>query len=158
MRISDLLSPSVVLPAIRGRTKDEILESLATHLTAHHPEIDHGSLVAALLERERHVSTALVDGVAIPHARVPGLRTVVAVLGRSPAGVTCGSHDGKPTHLFLLFAAPAEAPGPHLRLLAAASRLLHDQRCRAELMEAQDPLTLLGALRDAEDRVHRTAA
>lgn len=157
MRISDLLDTHMVLPAVAATRKDEVLELLATRLASEHPEIDRLRLTTALCERERQMSTALGDGVAVPHARVAGLTRMVAVLGRSPGGIACGSHDGKPTHLFLLLVVPEESPGAHLKVLATASRLLHDQGCRARLLEAPDATALLQVLRTEEDRT-RTAA
>jgi PTS system nitrogen regulatory IIA component len=158
MQISDYLTAELVLPALAAAARDEVMEALAARLAACHPEIDAGRLVAALHERERQVSTALVDGVAIPHARVEGLTRMIAALGRSAAGVDCGSHDGKPTHLFLLLVVPADRPGAHLKLLATASRLLTDGRCRARLMDAPDAAGVLDALREAERRTVRARA
>src|SRR5206468_6466521 len=98
------------------------------------------------------------DGIAVPHARVGGLARMVAALGRSSSGIACGSHDGKPTHLFLLLVVPADSPGSHLKVLATASRLLHDERCRSRLLEApEDAGALLEALRAEEDRTRPSA-
>ncbi len=155
MRLTDCLAADLVLPAVAAERKDEVLELLAAQLAAAHPAIDRGLLIAALRERERQASTALLDGVAIPHAKLPGLPRVVAALARSRAGIDCDSHDGKPTHLFLLLVAPAEAPGAHLKMLATVSRLLHDQHCRTRLMNVHDDADALwGALREAEERAH----
>jgi len=154
MRISDVLPVELVVPAIAGRTKDEVIDTLAAHMAAFHPSLDGDRLATALRERERQMSTALVDGVAIPHARVAGLGQVVAALARSDVGVACDSHDGRPTHLFFVLAAPAEAPGMHLKLLATVSRLLSDERCRARLMAAGDAPAVLAALCEEEQRVH----
>jgi nitrogen PTS system EIIA component len=158
MRISELLDTNMVLPAVAASHKDEVLDLLATHLARVHPEIDHLHLTTALRERERQMSTALADGIAVPHARVAGLTRMVAALGRSATGIACGSHDGKPTRLFLLLVVPADSPGSHLKVLATASRLLHDERCRTRLLEAPDDASaLLQALRAEEDRTGATA-
>ena len=157
MKISDLLTVELVLPALIAREKDEVMQTLAAHVSRHRPELDHGRLVTALQERERQMTTALTDGVAIPHAKLPGLPHMVAAFGRSLGGIDCDSHDGRPTHLFLLVVAPAEEPGAHLRVLAAASRLLHDDRCRTRLMQADDEIALLAALREEESRTQRAA-
>jgi mannitol/fructose-specific phosphotransferase system IIA component (Ntr-type) len=157
MRISELLHTRVVLPGVAARTKDDVLELLAARLAGEYPEIDQPQLTAALRERERQMTTALADGVAIPHARLGGLRRMVAAFGRSAAGIDCGSHDGKPTHFFLLLVVPEESPGTHLKVLATASRLLHDPRCRARLLQAPDEDTLLDALRTEEGRTRGAA-
>jgi len=158
MRISELLETNMVLPAVEASHKEEVLDLLATHLARKHPEIDHLDLTTALHERERQMSTALADGIAVPHARVGGLTRMLAALGRSTSGIACGSHDGKPTHLFLLLVVPADSPGSHLKVLATASRLLHDERCRRRLLAAPDDAgALLEALRDEEDRTRAAA-
>ncbi|MGH7894694.1 MAG: hypothetical protein ACREQL_08490, partial [Candidatus Binatia bacterium] len=59
MRISDLLPPELVLPAVLAQGKGEVMELLAARLAGHYPEIDGGQLAVALRERDRHVSTAL---------------------------------------------------------------------------------------------------
>jgi nitrogen PTS system EIIA component len=157
MRISDYLSTDVVLPALDAAGKDEVTAALAERLAARHADVDGAALATALRERERQVSTALEDGVAIPHARLRGLSRIVAAFGRSRAGIHCGSHDGNPTHFFLLLVVPEEAPGSHLKLLATASRLLHDPGCRTRLMQAVDESALLDVLRAEEARAHAAA-
>lgn len=157
MRISDYLSADDVVPAFAAIGKDEAIEMLAAQLSRRHPDVDETALTTALRERERQASTALAEGVAIPHARLAGLSQTVAAFGRSPAGIHCGSHDGKPTHFFLLLAMPADGAGAHLKLLATASRLLHDETCRTRLMQAPDGAALLEVLRAEETRTLATA-
>ncbi len=152
MRISDLLHADVVLPGVIARSMDDIIDLLAARLAAEYPEVDGQRLTEALRQRERQMTTALADGVAIPHARLRGLRRMVAALARSTTGVECASHDGKPTQIFLLLVVPEDGPGTHLKVLATASRLLHDERCRARLLEAPDGEALLDVLRAEEAR------
>jgi len=157
MNVSEMLTAELVLPALDARDKAMVMLSLATRLAGVHRDIDGPRLVEALRERERQVSTALVDGVAVPHARLSGVERIVGVLGRSPSGVACDSHDGRPTHLFFLLVSPAEQPGHHLRALAAVSRLLHDPHCRSSLMAAEDGPAMLAVLHAHAARFHRAA-
>src|SRR5262245_25118656 len=157
MNVSDMLTAELVLPALDARDKEMVMLTLARRLAGVHRDVDGPRLVEALRERERQVSTALLDGVAVPHARLTGLQRIVGVLGRSPSGVACDSHDGRPTHLFFLLVSPAEEPGHHLRALAAVSRLLHDSHCRAGLMAADDAPGMLAVLHEHASRFHRAA-
>ena len=152
MRLSDLLCPELVDPALAATRKDDVLRLLAVRVADRHSGIDADRLTSALCDRERTVSTALAEGVAIPHARVAGVDRIVAAFGRSLKGIDCDSHDGKHTHLFLVLVVPEHGPGSHLKLLAMASRLLHDPRCRARLMQAPDGASLVEAMRAEEDR------
>jgi PTS system nitrogen regulatory IIA component len=129
-----------------------VISAVAAHLSSCYREVDRDRLTAALMKRERLMSTALADGVAIPHARLRGLSRTVAAFGRSRAGIDWDAQDGHPTHLFFMLVVPDDEHGAHLKLLAAASRLLHDPGCRARLMEASDEL-LLPTLCSEEERV-----
>jgi PTS system nitrogen regulatory IIA component len=150
--MEDILAPELVVARLEASTKAGVLDELVSVVAAHHPEIDRGRLLEALDERERLNSTALGDGVAIPHGKLPGLRRVFAAFGRSPAGVDFQSLDGKPTHLFFLLVAPEESAGAHLKALARISRLLKDDAFRARLREAPDADALYRAIREEDAR------
>jgi PTS system nitrogen regulatory IIA component len=150
MRIDDFLAEDMVVAALEGRRKDDVIEELAEVVSRHHPEIDNRKLVSALQDRERLNSTALGEGVAIPHGRLPGVRRVVAAFGRSPQGVDFNSLDGKPTHLFFLLVAPEDSAGAHLKALARISRLLKDDAFRARLMQAEDAASLYRVIREED--------
>ena len=90
-------------------------------------------IVDVLRGRERLTSTAIGEGVAIPHGRVSSLRDVVAGFARSEAGVDFDSVDGKPTRIFFVLLAPDDAAALHLKALARISRLLKDASFRERL-------------------------
>jgi PTS system nitrogen regulatory IIA component len=152
MRIEDILAPELVIAALAASTKAGVLDELASAVAARHPDIDRARLIEALDERERLNSTALGEGVAIPHGKLPGLRRVFAAFGRSPAGVDFQSLDGKPTHLFFVLVAPEESAGAHLKALARISRLLKDEAFRARLREAPDAEALYRTICDEDAR------
>jgi nitrogen PTS system EIIA component len=152
MKIADILSPDQVVSAIEARSKADVIEELARVVAAHHPEIEHWRLVQALEDRERLNSTALGEGVAIPHGKLAGVKRVIAAFGRSPAGVDFSSLDGKPTHLFFLLVAPEDSAGAHLKALARISRLLKDEAFRARLMAAPDAEALYRTIREEDDK------
>ena len=152
MKIEDILSEELVLSDLQATTKTDVLVELANAVVRHHPELDGVRLVAALEERERLNSTALGDGVAIPHGKLPGIRRVIAAFARSRRGVDFQSIDGKPTHLFFLLVAPEDSAGAHLKALARISRLLKDPAFRAHLLEAPDAKALWTIIRDEDAR------
>jgi nitrogen PTS system EIIA component len=152
MKITDILTEDMVVPALHGRSKMDVIVELARVVADRHPEIDHGRLVQALEDREKLNSTALGECVAIPHGKLPGLKRVVAAFGRSPAGVDFSSLDGKPTHLFFLLVAPEDSAGAHLKALARISRLLKDESFRTRLMQAPDAAALFETIRQEDAR------
>lgn len=152
MKIEDILAEELVIPALTARNKADVLDELAARVSAVHPELDRPRLVQALEDRERLNSTALGDGVAIPHGKLPGLKRVFAAFGRSRQGVDFQSLDGKPTHLFFLLVAPEDSAGAHLKALARISRLLKDESFRVRLLQAADGHELWNTIREEDAR------
>ena len=138
MRISELLHDGVVLPSVTSPAKEQALMEVSARLSGCYREVDRDHLAVALLKRERLMSTALADGVAIPHARLRGLSRPIAAFGRSRTGIDWNAQDGVPTTLFVVLVVPDDPGSTHLKLLAAVSRLLHDKGCRTRLLAAPD--------------------
>jgi PTS system nitrogen regulatory IIA component len=154
MRILELLTgEELVAPELIGATKSEVLQELAQHLSAHYTEIDTGKLVEVLWERERLGSTAIGDGIAIPHGKLAGLRGVLGLFGRHRGGVDFESLDGNPTRLFFLLVAPEDSVGHHLKALARVSRLLKDAEFRRRLIEAPGSAELLELIRQEDEKL-----
>src|SRR3989442_9147932 len=85
MKITDILSEDLVVPALAGRSKGEVIEELAGAVARRYrEEVDRQKLVQALEDREKLNSTALGEGVAIPHGKLPGLRRGGAPPRRRP--------------------------------------------------------------------------
>lgn len=137
MRVIDILKEELIVPELQSGTKTDVLHEIAAHLGSHHPGVKVEQLVSVLLERERLGTTAIGEGIAIPHGKLPGLKGVVATFARSLRGVDCHSLDGAPTKLFFLLVSPEDAAGIHLKALARVSRLLRDKGFRERLLQAQ---------------------
>jgi nitrogen PTS system EIIA component len=152
MKIEDILAQDLVLSDLTARSKTDVLVELATAVSRQHPELDRERLVQALEDRERLNSTALGEGVAIPHGKLSGIKRVFAAFARSKQGVDFHSLDGEPTHLFFLLVAPEDSAGAHLKALARISRLLKDDSFRTRLMQAPDATALYETIRQEDAR------
>ncbi|MBM4336838.1 MAG: PTS sugar transporter subunit IIA [Deltaproteobacteria bacterium] len=152
MKLTDILVRDACRVDIRGRTKPEVLRELADALAGAIPRLDRSELYAMLLEREKLGTTAMGDGIAIPHARIEALDRVLAVFGLSRGGVDFDSLDGRPTHLFFLLVAPGREGSSHLLLLARLSRLLGIDGFRARLREVTSTDELFRAIEEEESR------
>lgn len=137
MKIVDILDPAAIVGDLAGTSAKDVLTELCLPI-ADRTRVDSQRLVDALLERERLGSTAVGDGVALPHARVAGVRELVASCGRSRAGLAFGAPDAKPTTLFFVLFSPTTGPGLHLNALARVSRLFKSAPLRAAVLGAKD--------------------
>lgn len=152
MKILDILAPEAIVPALKATTKPDTLQELATRLATLHPEIDGARLVQVLLDREGLGSTAIGEGIAIPHGKLPGVTNVVAAFGRSEAGIDFDSLDGNPTRLFFLLVAPEDSAGIHLKALARVSRLLKDKGFRDRLAAGGTPEQLFTIIKEEDEK------
>ena len=134
MRITDFLSDQSVIPALASGEKNAVLQEMAEWLASQHRFLDKHKVLQVLLEREKISTTAIGEGVAIPHGKLAGVERVLGVFARSPEGVDFASLDGGRTHLFFVLIAPENAAADHLKALARISRLLKDEAFRRRLM------------------------
>src|SRR5579875_661931 len=152
MKITEILTPEMVIPELRGASKAEVLTELAQRLCSKHPEIVYERLITVLNERERLGSTAIGDGIAIPHGKLRGIDRILGAFGRSTAGIDFDSLDGNPTHLFFLLIAPEDSASLHIKALARVSRLFKDGAFRQRLLDAPDAAELYQLLKEEDSK------
>ena len=154
MKLSEILNDGLVVTATTANRKDDLMVEIVAKLVATVPGLRQDEVLDALREREKLGSTALDGGLAIPHARMAGLERAVGVLARSAAGVEWGAPDAVPSHLIVFLLTPAEQTGGHLKLLAAASRVLRDAGCRTRIENAANSSEIVEVIRAFENRAH----
>jgi PTS system nitrogen regulatory IIA component len=152
VKITDFLSVQTVIPALVNHEKNAILEEMAEWFAANYPGLEKQKVLDVLLERERISTTAIGEGVAIPHGKLPGVERVLGVFARSPRGVDFASLDGGLTHLFFVLIAPENAAADHLKALARISRLLKDEAFRRRLMAGQTSQELFATIAEEDDK------
>jgi PTS system nitrogen regulatory IIA component len=105
----------------------------------------------ALMERESLGSTGVGRGVAVPHARLPGIDRMRAVVVRLERPVAFDSVDQQPVDILFALFAPEGSQNEHLRALARVSRLLKQGEVREHLRQARSPDAIYAVLsRQAE--------
>jgi len=155
MKVVDFLSPGAVIPALAGVGKAEVLAEMATFLAGQQQgqhAIDAQVLRRVLEEREQLASTAIGDGIAIPHGKLDNIDRMIGALGRSPAGLAFDSIDGKPTHIVFMLIAPSNSAGAHLKALARLSRLFRDVDFRQRLLAAEDGAAMYRTVVEEDDK------
>ncbi len=136
MKFSDIITEDSIIPDLKARDKEGVLEELAQAICIHAPSVDKSDLVRVLLEREKLGSTGIGEGVAIPHGKISNLNQPMISLGRSKHGLDFDSMDGQPAYLFFLLVAPENSAGLHLKTLAKIAKVLKSKDFRRKLMEA----------------------
>ena len=111
----------------------------AGELFAKQVGIDASSVIEFLNAREELGSTALGNGVAIPHGRIRGLHQPHAALIRLKTPIDFGAPDGEPVSLLIFLLVPEKATQEHLEILSNIAQLLADSQTRTLLQNEPDP-------------------
>lgn len=153
--LSGMLTVKQVLLHMQSEEKTGALRELARLAPdLKHSPRDLDAFVTALLERERLHTTAIGEGVALPHTRNPLgniLTRPLLVFGRHLKGIPFAAGDNKPVRLFFLLAAPSLTE--HLKMLANLSRVLRNATIRTDLLNAAREVDVLNILAETEQRI-----
>ena len=150
MKISDLLIKERINLNLQSRDKKSVIREIAKLHDNTGILTDYEGYVGALNAREEQSSTALEEGIAIPHAKTEYVKQPALAMGRSTEGIDYESMDGEPSHLFFMIAAPAGADNTHIETLARLTQLLLDDDFRISLEKAETPDEVLDIINKKE--------
>ena len=145
MNIADFLAPVDVVTDLRVSDKDRLLHELSDRAAAS-LRLDAAPIAEALLKREQLGSTGLGDGMAIPHARLAGVRKPFGILARLKKPIDFDAIDGQPVDLVFLLLLPAATTGEPLNALACVSRRLREPGALRALRAAANGTALFNAI------------
>lgn len=137
MKMSEIIEEENIIPDLKAKDKNGVLEELAEVISSREPSVNKRDLVRVLVERERLGSTGIGDGVAIPHGKLNGIKHPLISFGRSNKGLDFDSMDGQTAYLFFLLVAPENSSSVHLQVLAKIAKILKNGTFRKKLMEAR---------------------
>ena len=144
-QLERVLAPECVIARAELGSKKRTLELASDTLAAHHDGIEGAALFEALLARERLGSTALGEGVALPHCRFPGCERPVGLLMTLAEGVDFQAGDDRPVDVVFTLVVPEEATDTHLDLLSMLAAAFNDPAYRERLRTAPDADALYAA-------------
>ena len=137
IKLSRFINDNLISFDLKGNTKDEIITELVELASTSEMVKNKDELLKAVLEREKLVTTGVGYNVAFPHAKTKSVRGVVIAFGRKKEGVDFEAMDRKPVNLFFLIAAPEDAIGAHLNVMAKLSFLMKNEKNRSKLIKAK---------------------
>jgi PTS system nitrogen regulatory IIA component len=135
MKISDFLTPSHVMLDVRASDKSRLLYQLSTQAAAE-AGLDAADVSKQIAKREELGSTGVGNGVALPHARLKGLKSPFGLLARLRHGIDFEAIDDQPVDIVLLLLLPDAADEAQLNALACAARALRDSEVLERVREA----------------------
>lgn len=150
MRIIDLLKNTSIMTGIKSNSKEDVIEQLIDlHEKAGNLN-DKDEYKKGILAREATGTTAIGEGIAIPHAKSDAVKTAALTAVTVPEGVDYQAPDGNPSKIIFMIAAPVDGD-LHLEVLSRLMTLLMDNDLRDELLKASNAEEFLAAI-DRKER------
>ena len=151
MRIQDLLKVEAIELGVSAASKEAAIDTLVALHNKVGNLADVEGYKAAILKRESESTTAIGEGLAVPHAKTsaakhPGLAAITV-----PDGVDYDAPDGQPATLLFMIAAPEGAGDAHLEILSRLMVMLMDPDFGAALRAAKTPEEFLDIINKQED-------
>jgi two-component system sensor histidine kinase KdpD len=132
LRLRDFITAQKIVIWEDPVSKDQAIRDLMLALAGANPDLDYEKCLAQVLERESHGSTFLNESVALPHARIEGLKSIQLAFGLSHGGIL-DAHTQNPIEVVFLVLSPKGENKTHLQLLALASRFMLERILRRNL-------------------------
>jgi nitrogen PTS system EIIA component len=145
MPLTDLIAPNAILPALKVNNKKQVLQELAARAATLTGQNER-AIFDLLMQREKLGTTAIGNGIAIPHGKMPTLSRLFGLFARLDRPVDFDALDNQPVDLVSLLLAPEGAGADHLQALARIARLMRDQTVVHKLRATQDAESLYAVL------------
>lgn len=150
MKITELLNESGIELGVSVKDKSSAIEILVNLHEKAGNLSDKAEYTQAIKAREEQGSTAVGEGIAIPHAKCsavkrPGLAAITV-----PDGVDYEALDGQPSNLFFMIAAPEDGADVHLEVLSRLMVLLMDEDFKNKLLNAKSKQEFLAVIDEKE--------
>lgn len=149
MRIVDLLSKESIMLNGTPKTKSEAIDMLVDLQVKSGKIADKAEYKKGILAREQMSSTAVGEGIAIPHAKSTAVKAPSLAAMTVPSGVDYEALDEEPSNLLFMIAAPNDGD-IHLEVLSRLMTILMDEDFRAKLIAAKNKDEFLKIIDDME--------
>ena len=135
---SDLLSPARILAGVKLKSKKRLFEFISTTLARKNPELNSREIFESICAREHLGSTALGNGIAVPHGRISGPEEVQALFLQLVRPLPYDAEDGQPVDLIFALTVPKNCTGDHKKLLSDSVGRFSDPVLLEQLRKSVD--------------------
>ncbi|MFO7976574.1 MAG: PTS sugar transporter subunit IIA [Candidatus Hydrogenedentota bacterium] len=152
MNLTKYIMKSCIVPEMEADNKADALKELINLLFEKKKMSSVGPALDQILAREITESTGIGKGIAVPHARVTGMKGLACAVGRVPEGLDFRAVDRKPVKIVFLICYPPNEQTTYLNFVATVAKLLSDPEDLAEIMNAETEDEIYDILEKASER------
>jgi PTS system nitrogen regulatory IIA component len=144
----------MVIPELEHQDMENVLKEMVRFLKKKKKISKDKELFEKLLQRERLGSTAIGDGVAIPHCKIKLAKNPLVMLAVSRKGADFNSPDGIPSNIFFLVVSSPDNPSLNLQILAAIAHLVRKADTMIQkILKAENINAVLEIVREEEEKL-----
>jgi CBS domain containing-hemolysin-like protein len=150
--LKDALKAGAIVVDLDATTPEQAIRLLTGAIPSSNlpPNVD---VAARVLDRERQMPTDVGHGVAIPHARIPGLTQSILVVGRTQEGILFGNANSEPVRLIFMVITPAERPNLQVFFLGQLASLAESELVRERMIRVETPEGMLEIIAAADPAI-----
>jgi fructose-specific phosphotransferase system IIA component len=154
MKLHNLLIRDMIIEELDSQDREGALREMVNFLKKKKIVSKEKELYEKLLQREELGSTAIGEGVAIPHCKIKGVKSPIILLAISKKSVDFQSLDGKPSNIFFLVVSSPENPSLNLQILAAIASLVRKSgSLLKKILNAANISAILEIIREEEEKL-----
>lgn len=153
MLLTKFIAKNCVIPEIEASTKADALKELTNLLFDRKKAKGVGPALDQIMAREMTESTGIGHGIAVPHARVSGLKNLMCAIGRSTVGVDFMSVDKKAVHLIFLICYPPLQQTTYLNFVATIAKMLREPERLNAMLRAESADEMYAVLEEMSQQL-----
>lgn len=154
MKLHNLLIKDMIIEELDSQDKEGALKEMVSFLKRRKKISKEKELYGKLLQREELGSTAIGEGVAIPHCKMKGVKNPIVLLAISRKSIDFQSLDGNPSNIFFLVVSSPDNPSLNLQILAAIASLVRkSESLLKKILNAKNVSTILEIIREEEEKI-----
>ena len=153
MKLSDIIIGDAIVPCLEGKTRDEVIEELVESL-AEAGAVSKQKVketVKAILAREAQATTGIGKGVALPHAKLKGIKNPIATIGCSSEGIEFSALDSKPVYSVILLLSSPDNPDEHLQAMETIFKHVQRDIFRKFLRQSETREAVIDLIQEADE-------
>ncbi len=155
MKLYNLLTQDMIIPELESYDMESVLREIVRFLKRKNKISKEKELYEKLVQREKLGSTAIGEGVAIPHCKIKGIKNPIVMLAISKKSVDFCSADGQPSHIFFLVVSSPDNPSLNLQILAAIAHLVRKSNSLTKkILKAKNISAILEVIREEEEKLN----
>jgi len=145
----------MIIPELKFQDREGVLREMVSFLKKKNKIAKEKGLYEKLIQREKLGSTAIGEGVAIPHCKLKEVKNPIVMLAISEKGVNFYSLDEKPSYIFFLVVSSPDNPSLNLQILAAIAHLVRKSNLLLKkILEAGNIKMIADIIREEEEKLN----